>query len=259
MPATYNLGRRQVRSTVRSTLTSIFLTWLDMNVSLTDNRHPHTAVAVVATVATLVVLSILSFRFRDSLYRAIAGSAEESSSTAHEIVDATASKGLLVLVAITAVVTVVALRRGRADFLLIVSAGVGTIAAYAGGEMIKLLVTEERPCRAIGIETVTACPEAGDWSWPSNHATIAAAFATACVMVVRRLWPYVAAAAALIAVSRVAAGVHYVHDILSGITLGIIVTAAFGLLVNAGLRRVFPPSVGSAALSRRRQRDTTTS
>ncbi|PSK91875.1 undecaprenyl-diphosphatase [Haloactinopolyspora alba] len=216
-----------------------------MTDSLTDARRPRATATVVATVAALVVLSILSFGFRESLYRAIAGSARDSPSAVHEIVDITATRGLLALVATTAVVVVAAWRRGREHFLLIVSAGVGTIAAYAGSEMTKALVTQERPCRAIGIDTVTACPGAGDWSWPSNHATIAAAFATACVMVVRRLWPLVAAAALLIAAARVAAGVHYVHDVLSGITLGILATVAVGLLVNTGLRRVFAPS-GSA-------------
>lgn len=131
-------------------------------------------------------------------------------------------------------------RQGRDRFLLIIAAGIGTIAAYASSETIKLLVTEERPCRAIAIDTVSACPEVGDWSWPSNHATIAAALATACVLAIRRLWPLVAALTLLIALSRVAAGVHYVHDTLSGITLGIVVTVTVGSFVNAGLQRLRP-------------------
>ena len=57
--------------------------------------------------------------------------------------------------------------------------GAGTVVAYAVSEALKLVVDEERPCRAVpGAEAVAACPEAGDWSFPSNHATLAAALAT---------------------------------------------------------------------------------
>jgi membrane-associated phospholipid phosphatase len=50
------------------------------------------------------------------------------------------------------------------------------------------------------------CPGAGDWSLPSNHATLAAALATAVVVVQPRLWAWAVPIAALVAASRVAAG-----------------------------------------------------
>ena len=97
--------------------------------------------------------------------------------------------------------------------------------AYLSSELVKLVVTEPRPCRALGIETVLECPEVGDWSWPSNHSVIAASFATACVLAAPRLIWLVAPLAAVLAFSRVTVGVHYVHDVLSGMALGVLVVA----------------------------------
>src|SRR5699024_10837516 len=74
--------------------------------------------------------------------------------------------------------------------------------------------------------TVLSCPGSGDWSWPSNHAVLAAAFATACILVVPRLAWFAVPLALAIAASRVAAGVHFVHDVLSGLALGALVVAA---------------------------------
>lgn len=44
----------------------------------------------------------------------------------------------------------------------------------------------------------------GDWSWPSNHATVAGALAAAPVV----------------------GGVHYLHDVTAGLALGVLVTVA---------------------------------
>ncbi len=68
--------------------------------------------------------------------------------------------------------------------------GLGTVAAYAVSEAVKLVVDEERPCRALraGAELVAECPGAGDWSFPSNHATLAAGLAAGLAA----LWPRLA-------------------------------------------------------------------
>lgn len=105
--------------------------------------------------------------------------------------------------------------------------GLGTVLAYGASEALKLVVDEERPCRALtGIPAVSECPPPGDWSFPSNHATLAAALATGLALL-RPRWallvlPIGGATAAL----RVAAGVHYPHDVLAGAVLGATVTAA---------------------------------
>ncbi|GAB2625860.1 hypothetical protein GCM10027168_67010 [Streptomyces capparidis] len=105
--------------------------------------------------------------------------------------------------------------------------GVGAAAAYAVSEGVKLAVDEERPCRAVGgVDPVAACPAAGDWSFPSNHATIAGALAVGLALA----WPRLAAVTlplgVLAAALRVLVGVHYPHDVLAGLALGAAVAAA---------------------------------
>jgi len=147
-----------------------------------------------------------------------------------------AEKGLLALVALTAGVALWTFFCSRRQFWTLVSAGVGVVTAYALSECIKVLVAEPRPCTASTVSTVIACPAAGDWSWPSNHAVLAAAFATACIITQTRTVWVAAPLAAVVAASRVLAGVHYVHDVLSGLALGaaIVATAviALGPLLN---------------------------
>jgi lipid A 4'-phosphatase len=67
------------------------------------------------------------------------------------------------------------------------------------------------------------------WSFPSGHATTAAALMTAlwCVWP-RPLWLYVAAAA-LVAASRVVTGQHYPSDVIAGAVIGIVVTRALAV------------------------------
>jgi lipid A 4'-phosphatase len=70
---------------------------------------------------------------------------------------------------------------------------------------------------------------ADHWSFPSGHATTAAALMTAlwCLWP-RPLWLYVAAAA-LIAASRVITGQHYLSDVVAGAAIGVGVTRLVAL------------------------------
>ncbi|HYH31282.1 MAG TPA: phosphatase PAP2 family protein, partial [Pseudonocardia sp.] len=72
-------------------------------------------------------------------------------------------------------------RRGcAAKVARAVLAPVVTALAWVASEAVKDLWQEDRPCRALGeVATIVACPEFGDWSFPSNHATIAGAAAVA--------------------------------------------------------------------------------
>ncbi|WP_307868681.1 phosphatase PAP2 family protein [Umezawaea beigongshangensis] len=117
-------------------------------------------------------------------------------------------------------------RRGTARALaLALLAPAATIGAYATSEIVKTLVQQERPCRAVaGVIAIAECPAVGDWSFPSNHATIAAASAGALALAWRRTLPLVLPLAAVMAFSRVFVGVHYPHDVAAGYLLG--VTAA---------------------------------
>jgi len=102
-----------------------------------------------------------------------------------------------------------------------------TAAAYLLSELLKLVIHEERPCRGLPrVATVAECPGVGDWSFPSNHATIAAAAAVGLTVAWRRLLPWAAGLALLMAFSRVFVGAHYPHDVLAGLLLGAAVALA---------------------------------
>ncbi|WP_089104498.1 phosphatase PAP2 family protein [Streptomyces hyaluromycini] len=107
------------------------------------------------------------------------------------------------------------------------------LAAFGVDAVLKLLVREDRPCQSLRVTTLEACPAPGDWSFPSNHAAIAAAAAVALLFVSRRLGIVAAVAAAAMAAARIWVGVHYPHDVLAGIAVGALIV----LLVMRALRR----------------------
>ncbi|HEY3682709.1 MAG TPA: phosphatase PAP2 family protein [Streptosporangiaceae bacterium] len=107
-------------------------------------------------------------------------------------------------------------------------APIATVAAYAIDVVIKGFVAEPRPCQVIAaVHTVLPCPGAADYSFPSNHATIAAAATVGLFAVSRRLGVVAAVAALLMAASRVYVGAHYPHDVLAGLVVGAVVAGAF--------------------------------
>jgi len=180
--------------------------------------------------AALVLLAVVAFVERAWLYTSVA--AAGSSPWVRPFIAVVAELGVLVLVATAALLAAWAWLRDRRAFLTLAAAGTGVVGAYGTSELVKTLVEEERPCRVFDVATALACPAVGDWSWPSNHATIAGALATACGLVAPRTVWLVGPVAAAVAASRVAAGVHYVHDVLAGAALGIV-----GVLVALRLLR----------------------
>ncbi|RPK32620.1 Undecaprenyl-diphosphatase BcrC [Streptomyces sp. ADI91-18] len=95
--------------------------------------------------------------------------------------------------------------------------------AFLADTGIKSLVREQRPCQTLHTLTLEACPPLGDWSFPSNHAAIAAAAATVLWLLDRRLAAIAVPAALLMALSRVWVGAHYPHDVLLGLAVGVCV------------------------------------
>ncbi|MFI7005324.1 phosphatase PAP2 family protein [Streptomyces sp. NPDC050145] len=118
------------------------------------------------------------------------------------------------------------------------------VLAFGVDMVVKSLVREDRPCQSLHVRTLEACPAVGDWSFPSNHAAIAAAAAVALLFVSRRLGAVAAVVALAMAASRVWVGAHYPHDVLAGVVVGSLV--AFGAMLL--VRRLSP------ALARRMSR-----
>lgn len=151
------------------------------------------------------------------------------------------SEGGLILLALA--VAVAALARRTAGPLATGAAGVAAAtAAYAASALLKVAETQPRPCRAIPeLEQIAACPPAGDWSLPSNHAVLAAALAVAVGFLAPRLAVAASVLAVLIAASRVALGVHYPHDVVTGLTLGAGVAVVLVLALRAPATRLLAP------------------
>uniref|UniRef100_A0AAU2JTM2 Phosphatase PAP2 family protein n=1 Tax=Streptomyces sp. NBC_00049 TaxID=2903617 RepID=A0AAU2JTM2_9ACTN len=111
---------------------------------------------------------------------------------------------------------------GPRPVALAVLAPLVTALTYVASESLKSAVDEERPCRAVAgaAASLIACPEYGDWSFPSNHSAIAGAAAVALALAVPRLALLTVPLALLMAFSRVFVGVHYPHDAGIGLLLG---------------------------------------
>jgi undecaprenyl-diphosphatase len=121
---------------------------------------------------------------------------------------------------------------GARAALVALAAPVTVVAAYAVNDALKLVVREDRPCQSLRVMTLEACPAPGDWSFPSNHAAIAAAAAVGLLFVSRRLGAVAAVAAVAMAASRVWVGAHYPHDVVAGLAVGALVA----LLLTAAVR-----------------------
>lgn len=153
----------------------------------------------------------------------------------------------ILIIALSGVLALMTWRRRKLDPARAatgLAAGIGAVAAYVSSEILKLLVGQDRPCRTVLLDP--GCPSAGNLSFPSNHATIAFALATAVVLITSKWWAWSAYLAALItAAARVVDGVHFPHDILAGAILGTCTTMASAILLNrrthALIERLFRP------------------
>lgn len=120
--------------------------------------------------------------------------------------------------------------------------GVAALAGSLASSLIKLLTGRLRPPAELGVEALVALPDTA--SFPSGHATTAAAAATALALLVPRWRALAVTLALLIGASRVLLGVHFVGDVLAGFVLGAVIGS---LTVLAGRRLVHPPVTASRA------------
>lgn len=157
------------------------------------------------------------------LYSWITGLAQRVPRPVDTLIQAWSDYGLVVF----AVLMLVAWWRARqgdaARMATALSVPVAVVVAYAVNDVLKMVFDEQRPCQTLRAVTIEACPAPGDWSFPSNHAAIAAAAAVALLVIDRGLGYLAVPAALFMAASRVWIGVHYPHDVLIGVIVGALV------------------------------------
>ncbi|GAA3150060.1 phosphatase PAP2 family protein [Streptomyces rectiviolaceus] len=184
----------------------------------------------------------------DDLYRDVTDFAHDTPTWFQHLAEVWTELGLL-LFGVLFIVAWWRARRGDPRALAIaVLAPLVTAVAYVCSELLKSAVDEERPCRAVSgaLTSIVECPAYGDWSFPSNHSTIAGAAAVGLALA----WPRIAALtlpmAVLMAFSRVFVGVHYPHDVAVGLLLGAALAFLLVRLATRPVARVVEAMRGSS-------------
>ncbi|MFD5816538.1 phosphatase PAP2 family protein [Streptomyces sp. NPDC127038] len=181
-----------------------------------------------------------------SAYRYVTGLADSSPSWLDSVVSTWSTYGLGLFAVLMVLTWWRARRESPGAALLALSVPVVVVMAYVVDLGLKLLVREDRPCQSLKVTTLEACPAHGDWSFPSNHAAIAAAAAVALFLVSRRVGTVALVAAGAMAASRVWVGVHYPHDVAAGLLVGTLVA----MTMVAAVRRLPDVSGHPLAASR---------
>ncbi|MFE5025527.1 phosphatase PAP2 family protein [Streptomyces sp. NPDC056656] len=171
-----------------------------------------------------------------ALYTWVTDLAHSTPHAVNAVVSAWSDYGL----ALFAVLMITAWWRARGEggvrMAWVLASPVVVVVAYAANSVFKSVVDEQRPCRTLHTVTVEACPALGDWSFPSNHAVIAAAAAVTLLLADRRVGLIAVPAAVLMAASRVWIGAHYPHDVAVGLAMG----ATLALLLTPLATRAAP-------------------
>ncbi|WP_079146107.1 phosphatase PAP2 family protein [Streptomyces lydicus] len=156
------------------------------------------------------------------LYRDITDLAHDAPHWLRTVADIGTEGGLLLLMALALAAWWRARRGSAHQVALALLVPIATAFAYLLSEIIKSAVHEERPCRAVAgaAASLIPCPPHGDWSFPSNHSTIAAALAVGIAVTWRTALWLALPIALLTGFSRIFVGVHYPHDVAAGLTLG---------------------------------------
>ncbi len=120
---------------------------------------------------------------------------------------------------------------------LLVLGGIGTLVGLGLNQLVGHAADELRPYDTLH-HVLVLVPKANDFSFPSDHATIAGALLASVLLVVRRsgLQPVPAVLAACAGVlglflcfSRVYVGAHYPGDVVAGLLLGAAVVGLVSL------------------------------
>ena len=157
---------------------------------------------------------------------------------AHPLFRANASYGI-VLFAVLLLITYINGRR-HADLYGVASsvwAAGAALVALGIGQLIGGAVNRARPYRAMP-NVHLLVDKTNDFSFPSDHATVAGAVAVGLLLTNRR-WGIVAVAlAVLMAFTRVYVGAHYPSDVLAGLALGATVAVTGSIVLVPSLTRL---------------------
>lgn len=171
-----------------------------------------------------------------SLYRWINRLADRTG-WAHALFRANAGYGI-VLFAILLLVSYIDARQ-HDDLTAIagsVWAAAAALVALGIGQLIGGAIDRARPYETLS-NIHLLVDKTTDFSFPSDHATVAGAVAVGLLFIHRRWGIAASVLAALMAFTRVYAGAHYPSDVLAGLALGGIVAAIGWFTVVPILRR----------------------
>lgn len=181
--------------------------------------------------------------------RSAAGTVADWPAWGQSAVAGASEGGLVLLALLVAAAAWRARSRGPRQVATAVLGGVGVVLSLAVSEVLKVLLSQDRPCRGVpGLEAVVPCPPIGDWSLPSNHATLAAALAAALVWTAPRWWPAATLLALAVGASRVGLGVHYPHDVMDGLLVGALVVSLSVLVLRGPASRLVTAVSGAPLL-----------
>ena len=175
----------------------------------------------------------------DGWYRGLTGFAQHTG-WLHTIMIAYTTLGVALIAALALAGWWVARRAAdRTAMAAVAWTGAATALCVGLGLGLKQVFAEVRPCDALaGVATVQPCPGPSDYSFPSDHAVIAAALAAGVYLINRGLGAVAAVLALLEAFSRVYLGQHYPHDVAAGLALSAAVLFGGWPLARRPLTRI---------------------
>jgi len=216
--------------------------WWQTNI-LEPDRHPGDLLRVVLGVLTVITGAALIrvqtlTPFEEHVFRLF----NQLPAVAINILGVVMQLGNALAPAALALIAIAVLRKWQVPFLLVAS-------GYSGwgiAKVVKVLVGRGRPADLLD-NVVSSGAALQGFGYPSGHATVAAALATALAPYLPRAWRRFAWSLVwLVALGRMAAGAHLPLDVVGGIALGWAIGSAWHLLIGSPTPRLPSQSIDAA-------------